>query len=144
MEVKRKRGSNSVTFVLGEKTFQRKAAAILNYKGSVIKYLTYKNKTARGSKPPKAVYVVIKAGYSYSTRRRYFKRIGIELPQYFYTSRMSEPDFVVKPQAVKEFAADTILAYDENYTEVMDANPENYEDIDTPYNIRELTIKFIY
>lgn len=144
MQVYRKRGSNQVKFIFHEKSFQAKANAVLNYKGNALRILQYKNKTKTGSKPPAAVQLILKGGYSRTTKFRYKKRVGVELPTYFYTSDVTPPDFVVKPSSIKIYAANYILEYEQRYSELIGENPAIYDDIDEPYNIRELILKYIY
>lgn len=142
MRARNNRGKNSVTFIFGERSTESKVRKLRSFRGSQIKYLMYKEKTEVGfTKIPKAVNVIFKAGYSRSTRYRYKKRTGLELPKYFYQSFLSPPDYVIKPQSVLDFASDKLAEYDSKYSELIE---QEYDEDMEIYNVRELTIVFIY
>lgn len=142
MRVHNNRGKNSVTFIFGERTTASKVRKIRNFRGSQIRYLMYKNKLpSGGSKMPRFLNIIYKIGYSRSTRYRYKKRTGLTLPPYFFNTASTPPDFVMKPQTVLDFAADSLEEYEEKFEEIIE---QEYDDSREVYNIREMTIVFFY
>ena len=142
MRVRNNRGKNSVTFIFGERTNAAKVRKLRAFRGSQIKYLNYKEKLpGGGSKIPQKVILFYKIGYSKSTRYRYKKRTGIDLPQYFYNSEPSPPDMSITPLNVLNFAADSLEAYEDKFEEMIE---DKYDDDRDIYNIRELTIAYFW
>lgn len=129
------RVSNMLNFVLFERTTESKVRKLRAFRGWQLNYLIYRHKV------PTGIMVLLKAGYSRSTRYRYKKRTGIQLPKYHYQSEVSPPDYVIKPKSTMEFAAETLEKYDEKYKELID---QEYDEEMEPYNIRELSIVFYY
>lgn len=142
MRVRNNRGKNSVTFIFGERTTEAKVRALRNFKGSQLKYLNYKEKLpGGGSRVPQKVLLIYKKGYSKSTRYRYKKLTGIDVPKYYIDTEPSPPDMVITPKNVIEFAADSLERYQDKFDELI---AEEYDDDRDVYNIREMTIVYFW
>lgn len=141
MKIIRKRGSNSVTFKFGEKTFVNKAIKLLKFRGNIIKWLHYKKKSPRGgSIPPQKVTGLFVLGFSRESRKRYKEKYGQSLPRSFYRTIVTPLDLRLTPVRTLTFFSDSLL---EMEGKSLDDINVDYE-IDEQFFIRELVLTFYW
>lgn len=145
MRVIRKRGSNSVTFVFGEKTDENKARALESFRGNIMKYLSYKDKAPEGgSIPPQEVIIRIKHGYPESTVRR--NKYSERYYEFTTTANFFVDEKFTKPTPVKllEHGADIIRDFSSEMIRKSEVNPERNYELRDDYRIFSITYSWVY